>query len=166
MDNIHNLLEQVPSSTREAHMLLLGVHVSHPWRVLHCIQATRRASSGMLSPPYSGRNTLIQHSTFVNICLNLKLQVLHVGHVRKYMAFIASKRSDNVAFSRVQARTSADAAEVSLLVCEQMQSRRSRICAPHHSHHCLDEWNTSDSKTLSEVIKTVRLLKLFDVYGL
>ena len=35
---------------------------------------------------------------------------------------------------------------------------------PTLSRPCLDEWNTSDFKTLSEVMKTMRLLKLFDVY--
>ena len=55
--------------------------------------------------------------------MNLKLQVLHVTSVRKCMDIIGYKQSDNVAFSRVQARTPADAAEVSLLVCEQMENR-------------------------------------------
>ena len=90
----------------------------------------------------------------------------HVRWVGEWRAHYEYKWFHNVAFSRVQARTPADAAEVSFLVCEQMQSRRSRICAPHHSRLCLEGWNTSDSKTLSEVIKTMRLLKLFDVYHL
>ena len=45
------------------------------------------------------------------------------------------KRSDNVVFLEVQARTPADAAEVSFLDCEQTENRRSRICAPWRSLH-------------------------------
>ena len=42
---------------------------------------------------------------------------------------------DPILFSRMQARTPADAAEVSFLVCEQMENRWSRICAPWRSLH-------------------------------
>ena len=69
-----------------------------------------------------GWNTRIQHSTLHEVSLDLKLEVLRVGYVRKCMALFGNKESHNVAFSRVQARTLADASDVSLLVCEQMET--------------------------------------------
>ena len=88
-----------------------------------------KADSGYrrpLVPPSTPQNlggTHLQQSIHkTKVGLGLELEVRHVGWVGGCMDIWGSRRSDNVVHLRVRAATLTHAAEISFLICAQMEN--------------------------------------------
>ena len=82
------------------------------------------------------------------------------------MCSLAYMRAGNVATTTESVDAPANTAEISLLICPGIENTdRSPGRTVSHTPHFVG-WNTRDTKFVSRVMRTVRLLKLFDVHHL